>query len=37
MSATGSNHELNSAESRVEQGEIMSRTGWNHEWNRVEL
>ena len=36
MSITGSNHDSNRVESRVEQGENMSRTGWNHEWIRVE-
>ena len=36
MSRTGSNHESNRVESRVEQDEIMSRTASNHESNRVE-
>ena len=36
MSATGSNHESNRVESRVEQGRIKSRTGSNHESNGVE-
>ena len=37
MIRTGSNHESNRVESRVEQGENMSRTGSNHEWkSRVE-
>ena len=36
MSRTGSNHETNRVESRVEQVRIMTPTGSNHESNRVE-
>ena len=35
MSRTWSNDELSRID-RVEQGRIMSRTGSNHGWNRVE-